>query len=260
MGDLTNLSKRRYLIKIDPTLSKGDKGDPGDDATIEDFLPLNTSDSIHDGAESNGSNLRDLIDQLLFQILVIGELTSQTGATFEKGITIDSLTLSWSLNKIPLSQTLSASNLDPITLNPTDVMAGVTFTPENIVDFTITLMVTDLEGTKQVTLDIIFINKIYYGVSTVPGSYNDAFLLSLPINNLQSNRLLTTSFTTGNNQYFYVALPSAYGTPIFLAGGFTADMTLVATFDHTNASGHIEEYKVWATTYDNLGTVSFEIE
>ena len=63
----------------------------------------------------------------------------------------------------------------------------------------------------------------------------------------------------GTDEYGYIAAPSSFGTPVVKIGGFETELDLVATFEHTNASGHAQEYNVFRTGNSNLGSITMVV-
>ena len=261
MSELQDAAKKKFVLQIDTTLSKGDPGEDGADGQgFDDTLPIDSSDSIHDGVESNGIAVDVLLDQLLFVTLVISGFAPTPSTTvFEKGIAIASMNLLWTLNKTPLTQVLSAPNSTPPTLTPSDRTATLPFSPSNTTNFNIDLTVTDSAGAKIGTINVTIVNKIHWGVDIIPGAFNDAFILGLSNNNLQAARATTFLTTAVALEYTWFAVASALGTPTFKSGGFTVDMQKEATISHTNASGSTENYDIWRTANAELGTLTFDI-
>lgn len=245
----------KYIIKPDFNLSKGDKGDKGDPGEDGSFsLPLSTDD-----VDYRGNILTDIIDQLLYLVLVIETFTS-SNILFEKGQVLTSIFLTWTYNKSVESQSITGINVISPSLLITDRNKNVTLSNVSI-DTTI-ILTTDDETSddndpKVKTLNLKFANKIYYGKS-ITGTLNSAFVLALPSNSLQLDRFKSFTINAGVSEYGYFASPVAYGLPSFLAGGFVGGIQLEAIISFTNASGYTEDYYIHRTVNDSLGLTTIQ--
>lgn len=242
--------KKKYIIKVDPFLSKGPKGDKGDPGEgVELLLPLSTDD-----VDYRGQVLTDVIDDLLYLDLVINSFAASP-SIFEKGQVLTALAVNWSYNKPIESQSISGIGVTPPTLAVGD--RNVNLVLDNVaINTTITLTADDDTGdsipakTRQLTIN--FYNKIHYGKAVIPGAFNNTFILSLE-GFLQSNRNRTFNLTTGLNEYIWFILPVSYGTPSFTTNGFNGGFQLETVISHTNASGHTEDYAIYRSVNHNLG-------
>ncbi len=252
---MSNCNKK-YIIKVDPFLTKGDKGDKGDPGDPSELvLPISSDD-----VDYNGQSLTDVLNDLLYEALEILSFVASP-SVYEKGQVLTSVALTWSYNKTVESQTITGVDVTPPTLLVGDRSKSVTLI--NIDSNTVITLTADDDTdddnpaiTRTVTL--VFYNKIYFGKAAI-GTINDAFLLSLQ-GELKQNRFKTFNQTTGLNEYIWFALPTAYGVPSFLTNGFNGGFELASTFNHTNASGHTEEYKVYRSTNHNLGLTFVEVQ
>lgn len=254
---MSTTCKKRFVIKADPFLTKGekgDKGDPGEGAALE--LPLSSDD-----VEYNGSSLTEVLDGLLYEDLVISSFVLSP-SVYEKGQVLTSVAATWAFNKAIEVQTITGVNVTPPTLLVGDrskTVVLVNIAADTVLTLTADDETSDAIPAKTRNASLLFYNKLYYGKATIPGAINDAFLLSLQ-GELKSNRLKEFNLTTGLNEYIWFAVPTAYGNPSFKTNGFNGGLDLVHTFNHTNASGHSEEYKVYRSTNHNLGLTFVEVE
>lgn len=252
MGELP---KKRYILRIDPFLSKGEKGDTGDPGApgAGGELPINTSDVIHDGTLRNGENLRDLIDEILYEEVVISNFRAPGGSVFEIGTVLTSINLAWNLSKDITggSQAITGNFVIPPTL--TDQQTSVALSLNNMnVTTTITLTVDDGNtlGFPNVdsNLTINFWDTVYTGQAVDPGSITDGFLTSLN-DSTQPTRNISFSTSAVDNEYAWIAFPISYGIPTFTGNGYTEDMIQVHgtanPFSHTNSSNGVADYYVF---------------
>lgn len=246
--------KRKYIIKPDISLNKGEKGDPGADGADGSFLlPLSTDD-----IDYRGDVLTGVIDGLLYLALVIETFTAAV-YNYEKGQTLNSIQLSWTFNKAVDAQSITGSNVTPPTLLTSDrtklvVLTGVTF--NTVITLTADDVSADSNPAKTAQLTLSFLNKLYYG-KRVTGTINSAFVLTLT-GELDADRIKTFTETTGAGEYLWVAYPTAYGLGTFKTNGFNGGFNAPTTISFTNASGHTENYYVFRSTNENLGTTVVE--
>ncbi len=246
--------KKRYIVKPDIALTKGDKGDPGQDGEDASFLlPLSTDD-----IDYRGDILTDILDGLLYVALEILSFSAAV-TVYEKGQILNSIQLSWSFNKAIDDQTITGTNVVSPTLIISDRTKLVTLISVSI-DTTITLTADDISSdgnaakTAQVTLS--FLNKLYYGKKVI-GTINSAFVLSLT-GELKANRTKNFTVNTGSGEYIWIAYPTAYGLGTFKTNGFDGGFNSPTTISLTNASGYIEDYYVFRSTNENLGSTVVE--
>jgi hypothetical protein len=113
--------------------------------------------------------------------------------------------------------------------------------------------------TAIATYMMIWAQPIFYGVSTIPGSFNSAFVNSLSNSNLALSRQNTFTATLGASQYLYYAYRSAYGAATFTVGGWVGGISLVATVAVTNENGFTENYYVYQSDFSDLGTITVNV-
>lgn len=248
--------KKKFVIVVDPSLSKGEKGDPGENGQNASFLlPLSTDD-----VDYRGSVLTDILDGLLYLALEITSFVA-TPQQYEKGQVLVTVFLNWVFNKNVESQAITGTNVVPPVLLDSDRNANVTL--NNIsTDTVITLTADDIDADSNppqtATLTLQFLNKIYYGKAIYPGAINSAFLISLT-KELKSDRIKSFVVSTGVNEYIWFCIPTAYNAASFISNGFSGGFQLEATISHTNESGHTEDYYVYRSVNTNLGSTSVEV-
>ena len=188
-------------------------------------------------------------EELSYEEIAITKFTNTASGTYELGRTIDSLTISWELNKAPTSQTLKGESLGVNVRSKTysSVSTAQTYT----------LTVTDERGaTATKDTSVSFVNGVYYGALDYGASIDSAVILGLT-RKLQSGR--SVSFSAGGGKRPTYALPTRYGTPTFKIGGFDYEWEKVKTFDFTNASGYTESYDVWMHSQNVTDSVTVNV-
>lgn len=233
------------------------EGDGGGGSDVS--LPISSSDVVHNGNESNGQRVDDILDNLLYTDLKINGFTSSI-QTYELGVTVTSLAVSWNLNRNPDAQSISGDELSSTpTLLITDRSA--TLAVNNATDdFTVTLSVQDTgEPAIEEDLNIAFKNGVYWGVSPIPGTVNSAFILSMSSKVLSDtkSRSFTLNIPTGSyGWYFY---PVRLGSAAFKTFGFNGGFTALQTVSFTNSEGYTEDYYYARTENPGLGQTPIEV-
>lgn len=211
---------------------------------------------------ATGERLTDLetevakiIAELDYKPIDITKFTNSAAGTYEMGRVINSLTISWELNKTPASQTLKGETLGVNVRSKTYTNVS---TSQNY-----SLSVKDERGaTDSASSSVTFYNGVYYGVMEDGATINDAAILALT-RKLQGSRGITFTANAGSNKRHAYALPTRYGTPVFK----DADTNLGADFykansqpiQFTNASGYTESYDVWLSTNKELGSLTVAV-
>lgn len=171
--------------------------------------------------------------------------------TFEIGTVISApITFTWTTNKDITTQTLTdcslANEAVRTAIYNTDISNNKTFT----------LTVFDGENSASSSLNYSFLNKIHWGNSTDPITYDSAFILGLTNSKLASSNKGNYSFNAGVGEYCYFATPITMKITSAWVNGFQADLEEVATnIIHTNASGYTSTYTI--TRFKNSGLGSF---
>jgi hypothetical protein len=93
---------------------------------------------------------------------------------------------------------------------------------------TFTLSATK-SSTKLAYSTIYWGQNVYWGANTNLGPYNQSFITALSGSGLQVNsRVKTFTISSGTSGYIFYAFRSAYGTPNFAVGGFSAGARMAA--------------------------------
>ena len=195
--------------------------------------------------------VEEAIADLKYVPIDITQITDNV-VTMEMGSVVNEVTVSWTLNKEPASQTLDGVAVDLFARSktiPGPFSANKTFT----------LTVTDERGaTDSASTAISFLNGVYYGVMENGAEVDSSAILKLT-KKLQGSKGITFTANAGATQRIVYALPARYGTPNFNVGGFDGGFSLVKTFNFTNASGYTESYDVWLSSNVGLGSTTVNV-
>ena len=177
------------------------------------------------------------------------------GGTFEMGTVISApITFTWTTNKNITSQTLTGCTLADASVRTaiynTNVMANKTFT----------LSVSDGENSASSSVSYKFLNKILWGNSTEPTTYNSKFILALSNNKLASSNKGTFSFNCPTGEYAYFATPTSLKITSAWVNGFQADLEEVAVVNHQNSSGYTSSYTITRFSKSGLGSFSATVQ
>lgn len=177
---------------------------------------------------------------------------SNSVGTVELGSTVDTVTITWAVNREPASQTVEGEAVDA---GARSAVVSGPFTSGK----TFAVMATDERGAVDTASTAIsFCNGVYYGILANTAALDSAAIRSLT-RKLQSSKALTFTATAGEAQLITCALPTRYGTPGFNAGGFDGGFHLAATIQFENASGYTEPYNVWVSDNTDLGSTTVKV-
>lgn len=191
------------------------------------------------------------IDDLHYVAIAFTSNPVCSPAVSELGSTVNSVTISWKLNKTAATLTLDGEALDTALSQKT--LAGLSLTAARSFSVKAT---DDRQAVAQRNASINFYNSIYYGTG-------EEGLQSVNMQTFttrtQAARSTTFSVNAGAGQYIYFALPKRYGTPTFNVGGFDGGFSLVAEYSHTNKSGYQETYCLYRSDNANLGQTTVKV-
>lgn len=224
-------------------------GGGGSGGTVTD---ANINDLIEAATEERFTTLEEQVADLLYKAIDITGISNNVG-TQEMGKTITSVTISWTMNKKPASQTLDGESLDVAVRSK--AYTGLSISTNK----SFTLSVTDERGAvDSASTSISFLNGVYYGVLEDGATINSATVLALT-RNLLGSRGITFTANAGATQRIAYAFPSRYGTPTFNVGGFEGGFSKASTISFKNASGYTENYDVWLSDNVNLGSTTVKV-
>lgn len=174
----------------------------------------------------------------------------------ELGSSVNEVTLTWKLNKIPKSATLNNISISGVLKADQSVtIRDAALTTDSI----FTLAVTDEKNkTVQKKSSIAFYNGIYYGSAIIPTKLDSVFVRGLN-KSLQKDQVKTFTVNSGVNQYVWYALPTRYGEPVFNVGGFDGGFTKISEIRFENSSAYTEKYAVYRSDNSNLGKKTVKV-
>ena len=205
------------------------------------------------------TNVKKALDGIMAKVDYIKpEITSFTStaqAVYEVGEKVSSVTFNWTTNKDITTQTLTDCSLADTNVRT------VTYTNEISSNKTFTLTVGDGQNTASKSVSITFKNKIYFGSSTIPSSFNSAFILGLSNNQFATGKNGIYTINVANNEYGFLAYPSSFGniSSVYI-GGFETEVENCGTISFTNASGGTTNYNICRTKQNSLGTIKIEVK
>ena len=182
-------------------------------------------------------------------------VVSPSQTQYEYGYTIPSgtLTFSWLLNKNDIT-TISLTDMSPTT---TDVSCVYNHDLSNTKSFVLT--VGDSKATHSKTIKISFDSKIYWGSSTIPTEITSDWILGLSNERFATTKNGDFSFSVNTDDYGFIAIPSAFGTPTCKIGGFETTLETVGSLSFVNASGGAKPYTVYKTGQKSLGSFTMNL-
>lgn len=174
----------------------------------------------------------------------------------ELGSTVNEISLTWKLNKIPRSATLNNVSVSgELKADQSVTIIDAALTTDSI----FTLAVTDEKNkTVQKKSSIAFYNGVYYGCAIIPTKLDSVFVRGLN-KSLQKDQVKTFTVNSGVNQYVWYALPTRYGEAVFNVGGFDGGFTKISEISFENSSGYTEEYVVYRSDNSNLGKKTIKV-
>ena len=215
---------------------------------INDSKFVTSSDLLAENVGYDSTTVKDTLDSLLYEAINITSFTSNVAPVQEIGTNISSITLTWKLSQPATEQFI---NDVPVT------GSSFTFdTPFNS-NKSFTLKVNDGTTIKSKTIDIKFMNNIYYGVSAST-TYDSNFIESLT-KELRQATEMNFRVNAGKDEYICFAYPSHYGEAVFSVGGFEGGFREVAKFYYTNESGYNEQYTVYCSDNPCLGDTRVKV-
>lgn len=221
--------------------------------TEEDKAQIVQAVLATDAVTGMQEDIRKIKEELAYVPLDITGISKNVGSTYEIGTKIYSVTVNWTINKDPVSQTFDGAAVDPAERSATMDYAGGLTTNK-----TFTVIATDEKDvTDKETTSISFYNGVYYGVLADGEEIDSAAVLTLA-KKLQSGLALTFTATAEAGQRHAYAIPARYGTPVFIDGdtNFPAGFDKAATILFENASGYEENYDVYLSANAGLGKMT----
>lgn len=193
-------------------------------------------------------NVKEVLDNLLYKDPVV---TLTGGGIYEKGTIVNSVELSWHINKYVFSQILlpDIGEIDNTLRNYTIENANISE------DTTYTLITNDGKTTVVNEAKILFKKHIYYGSSANLVLTNSEILNFSK--NFETITKATTTFDCSGKKYIYFVIPVEYTDNIsFKTNGFIFNDFSKSQIQLINESGYESEYTILRSnniqTYSNI--------
>lgn len=191
-------------------------------------------------------NVKDALDFLLYKEPVI-VMSSNKSLINEIGSTLTEVSILWSYNP----NLINSQKIDGEILEKNDRTKII---PSINTDKTITLEAKDQYNTLTKSISFKFYNGVYYGVGT-----QDIQIANLT-KSIQPTRQITFTVNSTEGKYIYFAIPTRYGEPAFYVGGFEGGFIKVKTESYRNPSGYEENYNIYRSVRNGLGTTTVYIK
>lgn len=199
------------------------------------------------------SAARDMI-RILSEFVNYNDIKTFTlsPSSAEIGNAAASVTLAWTFYATPSGLTLNGVSRSVSSTGETVTAADDGSTHK--VEYTLATS----SGSRKVTFN--FWPKVYYGAAAIPESVNSAFLLGLSNGALAGSRARTFTVNAGSGQYIWYASPVDYGACAFSVGGFDGGFEAAQTVSVTNASGYTQNYYVYRSSNESLGSTTVVVK
>ena len=199
-------------------------------------------------ADPSIQTVQDALNKLLYVETAISLNAVPAPGTYEIGSVINSIQFNWTIDRSVVSLVFNNDTLD------TEIRS-YTFTGELKTDKSFSLTVNDGVQSSSRSVSYSFKHRRYWGVSSIPASYDSNFIIGLSNKEYATSRNKSSfNLNAGVGKYMYYCFPASWGTPVFNVGGFDGGFIKEATIDFTNASGHTESFVIWRSENANLGS------
>lgn len=237
-----------------PVGPQGPKGEQGPVGPKGDNMSDEQAAQIEQNKKDIGLLKKEIADIRYIPIEILSFSNNVNIA--ELGSTVNEISLTWKLNKIPKSATLNDVSVSgELKADQSVTIRDAALATDSI----FTLVVTDeKDKTVQKKSSIAFYNGVYYGCAIIPTKLDSVFVRGLS-KSLQKDRVKTFTINSGVNQYVWYALPTRYGEAVFNVGGFDGGFTKISEISFENSSGYTEEYAVYRSDNSNLGKKTVKV-
>jgi hypothetical protein len=197
----------------------------------------------------------EALDQLLYTPLSVTSFTNNVG-TVEIGSTVNTVTLSWGYNKAAVvSQSLAPTPGSLPVGDRSASLAALGLTSDT------TFTITGNDGTQSAsrTTQVLFRNKVFWGVSATATPPGGAFIDTLGNSAFSTSRNQTRTFSA-SSQYLYFAWPSGFGEPTFKVNGFPVSGWVKTIVTYTNSQGYASTFWIYRSEYlQNGASITVEV-
>lgn len=202
--------------------------------------------------------VNEIKSDFYYKAVSISSFTSSVTQA-EMGSVVDSVTLTYSINKTPDALTLDGAQITPAK-SGSEQLTGLGLTSNK----TWTLVASDNgsssydPATSRKTATITFLNRVFYGASAA-GTVDSAFVSGLSSKILTGSRSRTITVAAGSGEYIWYCVPVRLGTCSFKVRGFDGGFEDAETVSVTNSSGYTENYYVYRSSNSGLGEISIVV-
>lgn len=187
-------------------------------------------------------SIKSRVEQLEYIPLSILDFNNNINVV-EKGTVVTSIIFSFRFNKVPLSASIN-NNIGDIVVTQTSLTKNVNIEESRV----FVLTASDGIGTVTKTSTVLFLNKVYWGIS------DDSILTNEKVLSL-SNSILTATkvrnfVINGEGKRIVYAVPNGFGNVNFKFGGLPFTAITKNTQNVTNGLGSTSLYDIYVT--DNI--------
>lgn len=233
-------SDERYAVKQTEADLAALTAEVGTKAAQADLSAL-TETVAGKADESECVDIRARLDALEYKDIKINSFTA--APTVSEIGSLQTVTLSWSLNKQATSQNINGAPVAGSSKQYTNITSNQTYT----------LNVSDDQTNASKSVSVSFANRVYYGAAA------DLTTVTELTSTLSNNPARTITVDAGAGQYIIYAIPARLGDVAFYVSGFEGGFEDPAEQILTNNSGYQETYKVYRSTNAGLGETTVEI-
>lgn len=182
----------------------------------------------------------------------------------EMNSVVDSITVSWRLNKVPSSLEIDIG-MTMVSPSPSQSNTASYSNLGITEDESVIFKASDRGSHKDTTytvrksLDLHFCNIVYYGSAAIPSTINSYFISHLNGKVLSESKARTVTVNASSGQYIWYAVPVRLGTCSFNVGGFDGGFETPLTVAVTNQYDYTEDYYVYRSTNPSLGNTTVKV-
>lgn len=231
-----------------------------------EWLP---SEGADENTEERLSALEARLEEHINPYVNISVSASGFG-TYEKGVTVNQVTVKWNYNRTPQSLTISGPGIDgtkvlAVTDKSYTIPTSLGINCDNTKNFKWTITVTGDKGEVRsaTTSPITFQNRVYYGTAADPresgGSITDSFIKGLQNKPLSAGKVTSINVNAADGQYIWYCLPEWMGECIFMSGANQLIWDKV-DFMLNTINDYSELYYVYRSGNEGLGNQKLGVE
>jgi len=205
-----------------------------------------------------GDELRLILADAVFEPMAIQSM-SISPEVAEKGSTVTSVDVTFTLNKLPNTLKVDGTTITPIVSGAREVTGSWTSTKSFSVVASDIGSLAHSPTTATELRALMFFNRIYYGVSAGAAVDGGDFITTVLQSVISETKARTFTVNATSGKYIWYALPSRLGTCTFKVGGFDGGFEDKGTVQIVNQSGYQETYRLYASTNAGLGSTTVTV-